>query len=93
MKKLAVVVCGWHYSSHFYETMIKQKIPKGYEIEYFIVSHRDPIYSHGEKNVNKNTDGMLTYLDYILYEKDITKDYLENLGWNYFKSNKKKKLR
>ena len=35
MKKLAVVACGWHYSSHFYETMIKQKVPKGWKIEYF----------------------------------------------------------
>jgi len=28
VKKLAVVVCGWHYPSHFYEKMLQKNIYK-----------------------------------------------------------------
>jgi len=88
VKKLAVVVCGWHYPSHFYEKMLKQNIPDGWGVEYFIISHRDPIHSHGEKEIKSNTDDLLESLDSILYKKNVTKEYLQDLGWDYFESKK-----
>ena len=42
MKKLLVLATGWHFSSHFYENMIKQIIPDGWEVDYFCVAHRMP---------------------------------------------------
>jgi hypothetical protein len=61
MKKLAVVACGWHYPSHFYEEMIKQKVPYGYTIEYHVVMHRDPIHSHSEHDIIITNWGGLVY--------------------------------
>ena len=85
-KKLAVVACGWHYSSHFYEELINQQKPKNWDIDYFIVSHRNPIHSHNEKQINTNSDDLLQFLNSVLYEKLPTIESLEELGWNYFES-------
>ena len=49
MKKILVIATGWHFSSHFYENMIKQIIPDGWEVDYFCVSHRDPSIAKEEK--------------------------------------------
>ena len=42
MKKILVLAIGWHFSSHFYEKMIKQKVPKGWEVDYYCIAHRTP---------------------------------------------------
>lgn len=82
MKKIAIVVCGWHYPSHFYEQMSKQILPNGWQQELFVVAHRHPDYSHNEKILGKN-DNLLSVLDSILYKEPVTKEFLSSLGWTY----------
>lgn len=89
MKRLAIVASGWHYPHNFYETMSKQHIPKGWTVDYFCVSHRDP--SHAEMpclidlDENEYTQAKNTRLelDRKLYPKIITKEEIEKLGWEY----------
>ena len=45
MRKILVLATGWHFSSHFYEEMIKQKVPKGWEVDYY-----NKHYKNAEKN-------------------------------------------
>ena len=42
MNKILVVATGWHFSSHFYETMVRQIVPEGWEVDYYCVAHRTP---------------------------------------------------
>ena len=39
MKKFAVIVSGWHFPIGFYKQINKQKIPDGWEVDYFCISH------------------------------------------------------
>ena len=48
-KKLAVVLGGWHYPYAYYKQVVDQKIPDGWEVDYFCVSHRNPSESTEEK--------------------------------------------
>ena len=41
--KLAVVITGWHYPLHFYEKLYNQKIPTGWDIDFFVIGHRKSI--------------------------------------------------
>jgi hypothetical protein len=85
MKKLGVVVSGWHFPINFYQQIIQQTIPLGWEVDYFCVSHRDPSIAKEEKKniLTKLGDGTLERLDKILYEDVPSVDWLENAGWNY----------
>ena len=85
MKKLAVVVSGWHFPINFYQQIIQQTIPLGWEVDYFCVSHRDPSIAREEKKniLTKLGDGTLERLDKILYEDVPSVEWLENAGWNY----------
>jgi hypothetical protein len=40
-QRLAVVLGGWHYPYVYYKQMKEQKVPDGWEIDYYVVSHRD----------------------------------------------------
>lgn len=85
MKKLAVVAGGWHFPITFYEQIAAQKIPDGWQVDLFVVSHRDPTYSAEEKK------GLMTRLGYsrrelfdrFLYRKVATIAEIEALGWKY----------
>lgn len=85
MKKLAVVASGWHFPITFYEQIAKQKIPDGWEVDLFVISHRDPKFSEKEK------EGVLNNLGYsrrelydrLLYRKVATVEDIEVLGWKY----------
>ena len=85
MKKLAVVVSGWHFPINFYQQIIQQTIPLGWEVDYFCVSHRDPLIAKEEKEVilSELGDGTLERLDKVLYEDVPSVEWLENAGWNY----------
>ena len=77
--KLAVVINGWHFPLKFYQQIRTQKIPKGWEVDYFCVSHREPEISEIEKQgfMSQLTDDILEKIDKLLYEKIATGDYLE----------------
>jgi hypothetical protein len=83
--KLAVVVSGWHFPLHFYKKIKEQKIPTGWEVEYFCVSHRDPSFSLSEKKdfLSKLGNSRREKYDKILYEKIATENDIKNLGWSY----------
>jgi hypothetical protein len=81
--KIAVIACGWHYPSQFYDQMSSQILPAGWEKELFVVGHRDPIHSHNEKILSTDNENLLSVLDCILYKKKVTKEYLEDIGWRY----------
>ena len=46
MKKLSVVVCGWHYPNYFYKQLPSQDIPDDWEVDYFCISHRNPKFAN-----------------------------------------------
>lgn len=85
MKRLAVVASGWHFPISFYEQMANQKIPAGWEVEFFVVSHRDPSYSQKEKDVTLSQMGYnrRELYDRLMYRKVATVAEIEALGWNY----------
>jgi len=83
MKKLAVVVSGWHFPNTFYKQIKNQIIPKGWEVDYFCISHRDPSIASDEKKsiISELNEGTLEKLDKILYEDVPTVEWLESTGW------------
>ena len=87
MKKLLVLSTGWHFSSYFYENMIEQEVPDGWEIDYFCVAHRLP---EDENTINEkedirssNDENFLIQLDKKMYEYPITKEQIQNFGWTF----------
>lgn len=79
MKKLAVVISGWHYPYGFFEVLAKQRIPKGWSVDMFVVSHRDPKYA----KMPKFEDSERGELDRKLYTKIAQIKDLEKLGFEY----------
>lgn len=85
MKKLAVVAGGWHFPMLFYRQMAEQKVPEGWQVDLFCVSHRDPSYSNPEK---KKVLAELGYTrrelyDRLLYAEEATVEKIEALGFTY----------
>ena len=78
MKKLVVVVCGWHYSDYFYKQLPSQKVPDDWEVDYFCISHRNPKYAIGEKDLKVGSDNLLELLN-CFYYKEVA------MGLNYQK--------
>lgn len=85
MKKLAVVASGWHFPITFYEQIANQKIPEGWEIDLFVISHRDPSFSKEEKkDALKNMGYTRRELyDRLMYRKIASVEEIEALGWKY----------
>lgn len=83
--KLAIVVSGWHFPLHFYKKIAEQKIPNGWEIEMFCVSHRDPSYSIKEKEdvLRTLTHKRRELYDKIMYRTFASVEDLTSLGWKY----------
>lgn len=79
LKKLAVVVSGWHYPMGFYNALAKQTIPKGWTVDMFVVSHRNPKYA----KMPVFQDSIFGELDKKLYSKIATQKELEKLGFDY----------
>ena len=80
MKKIAILIGGWHYPKGFYNQLSRLNCPDGFEFETFVVSHRDvdlPIV-HQEKleilsKIDKNTEDELDVVkgyNYIIAEKE-----------------------
>ena len=85
MKKLAVIAGGWHFPIAFFEQIAQQKKPDGWEVDMFLVSHRDPSYAVEEKKdvlPGLGYDRRSLY-DRILYRKVATVKEIETLGWKY----------
>ena len=87
MNKILVIATGWHFSSHFYENMIKQIVPDGWKIDYFCVAHRFPENENAiqeKEGVRHLDDGnFLDQLDQMMYEYPITTQQISRLGWAF----------
>ena len=84
-KKLAVVAAGWHFPYLFYKQIADQKIPEGWEVDLYCVSHRDPQYGVEEKKeaiAALGFDRRALY-DRLLYETVPTVAKIEALGFTY----------
>lgn len=79
------MISGWHFPLHFYKAMAEQKVPNGWTVDLFCVSHRDPHYSGDEKKEEFANLGWsyAETLDKVLYEKMATVADMEALGWTY----------
>ncbi len=84
-KRLAVVAGGWHFPMHFYEAIARQKVPIGWEISLFCVSHRNPSFSKEEKKEELAGLGWShrDVLDRFLYHEFATIERICELGWTY----------
>jgi len=87
MKKLAVILGGWHYPYDLYKTLSEQKIPNTWDIDYFCIGHRSPedIESVQEKDFIRNYNGnnQLKKLDKYIYRTPLTLEHLSKWGWNF----------
>jgi len=85
MKHLAVVISGWHFPLHFFQKIAEQKIPDGWSVDLFCISHRDPGFSAEEKKGIPDTLGYARreLFDRILYHKIATVEDITALGWQY----------
>lgn len=85
MKKLAVIAGGWHFPIGFFEQIAQQKIPDGWQVDMFLVSHRDPSYAAEEKKaiLPKLGYDRRSLYDRLLYRKVATIPEIEALGWKY----------
>lgn len=79
MKKLAVVISGWHFPHGFYDSMAEQRIPKGWTVDFFVVAHRDPSFA----KMPVLGEGLRADLDRKLYPKIISKEEIIELGYDY----------
>jgi len=87
MNKIAILIGGWHYPKEFYTQVSNLRYPKGFEVETFVISHRDvdlPIVYDEKRTIldkiNKETD--TGKLDHELYKDPLTKEYIESLEFN-----------
>jgi hypothetical protein len=80
--KLAVITLGWHYSEYFYKQITQQKIPEGWTIDLFCISHRDPSHAVNEKNLN-DSNNVFHKLDKHFYSDIATIQSIESYGWKY----------
>lgn len=85
MKKLAVIASGWHFPITFYEQIANQRIPAGWEVDLFVISHRDPSFSEKEKVdvIAKMGYTRRELYDRLMYRKIATVAEIEALGWKY----------
>jgi len=86
-KKLAVVISGWHYPYSFYQQIKNQQIPKNWNIDVFVVSHRDPeleiVYEEKQPLMQQFGTGILQDIDKQLYGRIITKKEIKDFGFTY----------
>ena len=82
-KRLAIVISGWHYPLYFYDRLVRQKLPKGWKADYFVISHRDPQFAIEEKKSKVLGNSQREKLDKILYQEMATKKDIERLGITY----------
>lgn len=85
MKKLAVVVSGWHFPHLFFKQLAEQEVPEGWEVDFFCVSHRHPRYAVEEKAnfLDSLGSSYRELMDRLLYAKVAMPEDIEALGWNY----------
>jgi len=82
-KRIACVISGWHYPLHFYDRIVRQKLPKGWKAEYFVIAHRLPSEAIEEKSKKVLGNSKRENLDKILYQRLATENELKMLGFEF----------
>jgi len=86
-KKLAVIIPGWHYSIKFYDAIMAQVKPIGWEIDYFIIGHRMPgdneTIQEKEDCRSYNGNNVLKLIDKDMYHTPVTLEQLTSAGWQF----------
>ena len=77
---------GWHYPYAYYNQLKKQSVPDGWEIDFYVVSHRDPelpiVFDEKQSILKERGDGTLQAFDKELYSRIITKEELSQAKLN-----------
>lgn len=82
MKNLAIIITGWHFPYLFFEQLNKQIKPKDWNIDSFLISHRDPKKAFNEKKIKK-TNNILNQIDLKMYSKQVDKQTIEKFKIKY----------
>lgn len=86
MRKVAIIVGGWHYPYHFYDKLNQMQIPNDTIVDKFIISHRSPdldIITKEKSKLNLGPDNILKKMDSILYDKIIKQTEIEKMNYRY----------
>lgn len=85
MKKLAVIIGGWHYPRILYRDLANQQLADGWEYKFFVVGHRDPAEPavRSEKEWIWESTAPYINFDQSMYKNFITHDSLSHFGYEY----------
>ena len=86
MKKIAVIVGGWHYPYHFYDKLNQMQIPNNAIVDKFVISHRSPdldIVTKEKLKLDLGTNNTLLELDIELYSRIIKQSEIEEMNYTY----------
>ena len=78
--KIATIVGGWYFPAHLYEHVIKLNAPTDSTIDFFVMSHRNPLDANISTEMLSRKESNNQF-DYILYSDIITYDKLRKLGY------------
>lgn len=78
--KVAIVVGGWYFPRHLYKTVIQAKVPQGFDLEYFTITHRDPLQVDISAEMLPRIKDENKY-DKELYSDIISLDEISKLGY------------
>jgi hypothetical protein len=81
MKKLAIVITGWHFPLHLYKMMATQVLPDTWSVTRFVVTHRDPELPVVWEEKHQVLKGLRYRMDLELYRLPASRQQLRNLGY------------
>jgi len=85
MRKIAIIVGGWHYPHHFYDKLNQMQIPNDTIVDKFVISHRSPdldiVSEEKLKYVNPTMNYLLQKLDNLLYSRMIKQSEIKEMNY------------
>jgi len=78
--KIAIIIGGWYYPTHLYERVINLTAPSDCNLEFFVMSHRNPANSDISQEMLSRIESKNIF-DQKLYSKIISYTELTNLGY------------
>lgn len=80
--KIGLIVGGWYYPAHLFRTITEATVPQGFEIDYYVASHRDPsTVDISREMLSRVKEGPYSKYDRELFSEIATYDYLKDLGY------------
>lgn len=81
MNKIAVIVGGWYFPKHLYDNVIQLIAPMDYTLEFFVMSHRNPIKTNISQEMLSRSESNNMF-DNKLYSEIASYEHLIELGYN-----------